>query len=358
MATDITEPYLITDVLVIIFKNLGIRDLLSALLVNREWSQVAVPMYWRAPFSYTKKRSLLAIKIYRLFLEQENDQKDSSQITIQNLPTLYDYPFFLKELNYTNLLELDKEVINVDAILKMMTDREIRLNTFIMDNAGTNKENIYGLWTKSCYAPIFSSLVHVELHAPFRKNGVMKALADNCTKLTHLDINLYDNSTVHIEELLNYLYKLFSAQKRLLNIRLVFPNGPGKMLIKILQSRLESFKRLELAKWNFNDCDWRWLKECSNLTEFAITNPQTQVTDTLGNECEIHRLRMSKNSKITTTHWHFDKNDEVSSISNFYFHPEKSSVEPYHDESEIEIKPIQPKDADEINFINLTPSTL
>ncbi|CAG8724205.1 14418_t:CDS:2 [Dentiscutata erythropus] len=337
MATNIINPYLITDVLIIILKNLGIRDLLSALQVNREWSQVAVPMYWRAPFSYTKKRSLLALKIYRLFLEQKNDQKNSSQITI---PTLYDYPFFLKELNYTNLLELDKEIINVKAILKMMTDREIRLNTFIMDNTGTNKETIYGLWARSCYAPIFSSLVHVEIHAPFRKNGVIKALADNCTKLFHLDINLYDNSIVHNEELLNDLSKLFSAQKRLLNIRLIFPNGPGKMLIKILQSRFESFKHLELAKWNFNDCDWKWLKKCSNLTEFAITNPQIQVSDILGNKYEIHRLKISKNSKITTTHWCFDKNDKIPSVSNFYFHPVKPSVEPYHDESEVVIKPL------------------
>ncbi|CAG8652681.1 19876_t:CDS:2 [Dentiscutata erythropus] len=329
MPTDTIKPYLVTDVLIKIFQNLSIRDLISALLVNREWSQVAVPMYWKAPFSYKKKRSILSLKIYKLFLDQENNSNHSSQTTTQRLPTLYDYPFFLKELNYTNLLELDRDIINIDAILKMLTSRGVRLNTFIMDNSGTIKEYIYALWTKSCYAPMFSSLVHVAIHVPFPKNCVIKALADNCTKLSHLDINLYDNCTVRVKYLLNYLNELFSTQKHLSNIRLVFPNGPGGLLNNILKSHLESFKHLELAKWNFDDCDWEWLKKCPNLSEFAMTNPQFQITDILGLERDVYRLKKSKNSKITTTHWHFDTADKISLISNFYFHPENPLVESY-----------------------------
>ncbi|CAG8541472.1 8607_t:CDS:1, partial [Gigaspora rosea] len=38
------------------------------ILFNQEWCQVATPIYWRAPFSYTKERSKLALNIYRLFL--------------------------------------------------------------------------------------------------------------------------------------------------------------------------------------------------------------------------------------------------------------------------------------------------
>ncbi|KAF0557548.1 hypothetical protein F8M41_013313 [Gigaspora margarita] len=209
MATDTIKPYLVTDVLIKIFKILNTRNLLSALLVNREWSQVAVPMYWRASFSYKKKRSILALKIYNLFIDQKNNPNYSSQTTIQNLPTLYDYPLFLKELNYTNLLELDKEIKNINAIFKMLTSR-----------------------------------------------GALLLVSPK----SYLDINLYDNCIVRVEELLNYLNELFFAQKRLPNIRLVFPNGPGKMLINILKSQLESFKHLEFAKWNFNDCDWKWLK--------------------------------------------------------------------------------------------------
>ncbi|CAG8610358.1 192_t:CDS:2, partial [Ambispora gerdemannii] len=317
--TETVQSALVADVITEILENLSARDLLSALLVSREWCQVAVPMYWKAPFSYTKKRSMAALKIYELFLERGSStllgtKEDSTRGAVQETP-LYDYPLFLKELNYTNLLELGESVEAILQILQMLTNRGIRLNTFVMDNTGTNSEIFYGIWTAPRYAPIFSSLIHVEIHTPFLKNNVMKTLANNCTRLSHLDINLYDNSSNRVIETFYYLKKLLSLQQCPLNLRLVFPNGPGKMLMNTLQSQqLESFKRLELVKWNFNGCEWRWLKMCPNLTEFAITSPpQTQVSDILGTIYENYRLKLSKNYKITTAHWHFDKDDGVSS---------------------------------------------
>ncbi|CAG8524971.1 6918_t:CDS:2 [Ambispora gerdemannii] len=329
------QSNLVADVITEIFENLSVRDLLSALLVNQEWCQIAVPMYWKAPFSYTKKRSIAALKIYELFFERGSStllgtKENSARGAVQETPVLYDYPLFLKELNYTNLLALGERV---EAILQMLTNRGIRLNTFVMDNTGANNEAFYGIWTAPCYAPIFNSLIHVEIHTPFSKNNVMKTLAKNCTRLSHLDINLYDNAPDRVKETLDYLEKLFSVQQCRLNLRLVFPNGPGKMLINTFQSQLESFKRLELVKWDFNGCEWRWLKMCPNLTEFAITSPpQTGVSDTLGSIYETYLLKPSKNSKIRTAHWHFDKDDDgISSMSNFYFHQDKPSMEPYDD---------------------------
>ncbi|KAF0546051.1 hypothetical protein F8M41_001725 [Gigaspora margarita] len=331
MKTDTTIPCLVTDVIIRIFENVSIRDLFSILLVNREWCRLAIPLYWRAPFSYTKTRSKRAIKIYRLFLK-----KKPQNITKQNLPTLFDYPLFLKELNYANLLDYDRTIVNVREILKLLIDRGINLNTFVMDNTAALGEHIYGLWTDSCYNPMFNSLVYVKIYSPFPKNRVIKTLVDNCTKLSHLDINLYDNSPGRIKMMLNYLEELFNAQKCLLNLRLVFNNGPGKSLIKIFQSKPESFKRLELVNWNFEECDWKWLEKCSNLTEFAITNPQNQISEILGINFEIHHLKTSTAKSIKTTHWHFGYDDK---ISNFYFHSERSSTEPYFDEP-IVIKPM------------------
>ncbi|CAG8497258.1 42963_t:CDS:2 [Gigaspora margarita] len=263
MKTDITIPCLVTDVIIRIFENVNIRDLFSILLVNREWCRLAIPLYWRAPFSYTKTRSKRAIKIYRLFLK-----KKPQSITKQNLPTLFDYPLFLKELNYANLLEYDRTIVNVREILKLLIDRGINLNTFVMDNTAALGEHIYGLWTDSCYNPMFNSLVYVKIYSPFPKNRVIKTLVDNCTKLSHLDINLYDNSPGRIKMMLNYLEELFNAQK------------------------------------------------CINF--------------------EIHHLKISTAKSIKTTHWHFGNDDK---ISNFYFHSERSSTEPYFDEP-IVIKPM------------------
>ncbi len=94
------------------------------------------------------------------------------------------------------------------------------------------------------------------------------------------------------------------------------------MLIKAFQSRLESFQRLELVKWNFAECDWSWINNCPNLTEFAITSPSPlQISRILGINYETYRFKPSKNSKIVTEHWHFDKGDEISLMPKFYFHP-------------------------------------
>ncbi|CAI2194839.1 11234_t:CDS:2 [Funneliformis geosporum] len=329
---------MVVDVIEIVLKDLCVRDLLSALLVNRVWSQAAVPLYWKAPFSHTKKRSMLALKIYKLFLEQERGSAGSS--AVQNQP-LYDYPIFLKELNYTNLLACEETYDRsriVEKIFQMLTNREVHLNAFIMENTGANNERVYGLWTKPCYASLFSSLVHVEIHTPFPKNNVMKALANNCTKLSHIDINLHDTSVERAKESLNYLEVLITAQKSPLNLRLVFPNGTGNILIEKLCTGLESFKRLELVKWNFTGCYWGWLKKCPNLTEFAITDPPpAQVTSTLGIDFETYRLKMSKNSKVVTAHWHFDKGDKIS--SKFYFHPDKTLMEPYDEKPPVVIQP-------------------
>jgi len=170
------RPILNADVLEIIFKQLSIRDLLSALLVNRLWCREAVPIYWKAPFSYTEKRSMVASKTYELFLKQEN----------RTVSTLYDYPLFLKELNFTNLLATFgkyESFIKIAAILQMLTNRGVRLESLIMDNTGANNDKLYGSWTAPEYASILSSLVFVKIHTPFQKNKVVKSLAKNCTTL-------------------------------------------------------------------------------------------------------------------------------------------------------------------------------
>ncbi|RHZ77956.1 hypothetical protein Glove_168g241 [Diversispora epigaea] len=315
------------DVFRIILKDLDVRDIHSVLLVNREWCRAVVPIYWKAPFSFTKKRSMTAIKIYEMFFKQRSSM--SAQGETQKVLPFFDYPSFIKELNYTSILAckgIYERVETVESILRMLADRGIRLETFIMENTGASNERTYGLWTSPLYAPIFSTLIRVKIHTPFPKSNVIKSLAKNCKKLSHLDINLHDTSDERSRESINYLGELISAQKRPLNLRLVFPNGPGNMLIKAFRSHLKYFQRLELVKWNFSDCDWSWLNNCPNLIEFAITTPPPQVIKIFGTSHESHRSKPSKNLKILTKHWHFDKGDEISSMPKFYFH---SLVMPY-----------------------------
>ncbi|CAG8635661.1 6143_t:CDS:2, partial [Diversispora eburnea] len=208
-----------------------------------------------------------------------------------------------------------------ESILQMLTDRGARLETFIIENVRVyNYNEVYGLWTKPRYASILNTLIRVEVHFPFMNNDFIKPLAENCTRLSHLDINIYNdyNNCKFAEESINSLEKLISAQRYPLNLRLELPNGPGDMLIKAFQSRLESFNRLELIKWNFSGCDWSWLNNCPNLTEFAITN--SSLSRILSTEHRPDYFKPSKNNWITE-HLRFYKSAGISSMPKFYFHP-------------------------------------
>ena len=114
----------------------------------------------------------------------------------------------------------------------------------------------------------------------------------------------------------------------------MFANGSGKRLVKILRSHSERFRHLELVRWNFDGCAWTWLSRCPNLIEFAITNePPEKVRGVLGNNYKTYRLKVSKNSKITTAHWHLGVDDGT-----FYFHPDESSLEPYGEKPRIVVQ--------------------
>ncbi|RHZ78041.1 hypothetical protein Glove_168g275 [Diversispora epigaea] len=71
---------LIEDVIKIILKDLDFRDIFSALLVNREWCRAAVPFYWKAPFNFTRKRSMAALKTYEVYLEQGSNNDTTYEL--------------------------------------------------------------------------------------------------------------------------------------------------------------------------------------------------------------------------------------------------------------------------------------
>ncbi|CAG8506261.1 6395_t:CDS:1, partial [Scutellospora calospora] len=154
MVTNIVQTDLISDVIVEVLEHLSsIRDILSALLVNREWSRAAIPIYWKAPFNYPQEFSKTALKTYELFLKNEST-KDTNQ---KKLTALYDYPSFLKVLNYTNLLASETSKYDrcrkINEILQMLKDHGVRLDSLIIENIGANNEGVYGLWAASAYTP-------------------------------------------------------------------------------------------------------------------------------------------------------------------------------------------------------------
>ncbi|RHZ78110.1 hypothetical protein Glove_168g268 [Diversispora epigaea] len=127
--------------------------------------------------STPKKRRMTAIKIYKMFLEQGSST--SAQGETQKVLPFFDYPLFIKELNYTKLLKLFE------------CEEQFQIEKEHMD---------YGQH-------------HQYVHIPFMNNNIVKSLAKIARDwYSHLDINLYNNSEEFAKESINYLEEFISAQ--------------------------------------------------------------------------------------------------------------------------------------------------
>ncbi|CAG8763785.1 7183_t:CDS:2, partial [Funneliformis caledonium] len=90
---------MVVDVIEQVLKDLSACYLHSALTFNRVWSQAAIPL--------------------------KGIGKKSTQFSVHKDQPLYDYPIFIRELNYTNLLACEKSykrVRKVEAILQTLTE--------------------------------------------------------------------------------------------------------------------------------------------------------------------------------------------------------------------------------------------
>ncbi|CAG8440193.1 9546_t:CDS:2 [Ambispora gerdemannii] len=110
------------------FTSSSLKDFRSCMLVNRLWCATAVPIFWSKPFHYHDGPEL--IRLYLLFLRQDKDEmltartcaglellKEHENVDpeafelLMNLVTIngvttraFNYPAFLKELDYYSLL--------------------------------------------------------------------------------------------------------------------------------------------------------------------------------------------------------------------------------------------------------------
>src|SRR2546421_5268728 len=108
-------PRLVSDVLIDIFEQLETRDIVQAILVNKDWCAVGVPFLWKEPFTIDDgHRSNIALKTYFLFLNEYQrlffvkevfpDATAKSLLSWNDWKPFLNYPSFLTRLDYSNLL--------------------------------------------------------------------------------------------------------------------------------------------------------------------------------------------------------------------------------------------------------------
>lgn len=164
---------LLTETLIQIFNELELDELFSCILVNREWCQIAVPILWSDPWKNidiyvvfnTKyvghgniKKYILLISTYISCLS-DDDQNNLKLfgIPISDLKPFFNYPMFLRYLNYHHFIFLT--------------------NKFVSEKIGNNDENltkliiekIWNLFKERC-----KKLIHFGLLNPYGGNIVYR----------------------------------------------------------------------------------------------------------------------------------------------------------------------------------------
>ncbi|RIA87253.1 hypothetical protein C1645_777715 [Glomus cerebriforme] len=84
------------------------KTLHSCLLVNKFWSQCAVPFLWNRPFELSSKPTGKIIETYSKFFDKESQKILSSYGIFINpiiKPNLFDYPIFIKSLQYNYIYD-------------------------------------------------------------------------------------------------------------------------------------------------------------------------------------------------------------------------------------------------------------
>ncbi|GBB93536.1 hypothetical protein RclHR1_02190011 [Rhizophagus clarus] len=164
---------LLTETLIQIFYELELDELFSCILVNREWCQIAIPILWSDPWKNIDiyvvfrerifnnngngkiKKYILLISTYISCLSDDDRNKlNLSGIPTSNLKPFFDYPIFLRYLNYHHFIFLT--------------------NKFVSEKVEENNENltkliirkIWNLFKEKC-----KKLVHFGLLNPYEGNN-------------------------------------------------------------------------------------------------------------------------------------------------------------------------------------------
>ncbi|KAG9301225.1 hypothetical protein G9A89_012608 [Geosiphon pyriformis] len=221
---------IIYDVLLEILKHLDREDLLKACLINKEWCREGISQLWSDPFNSVVEIPLLKLLLSMVAKENPNDgyltmipyvtlehilPRDTSYFNtlaatrpFSSPPPLYDYPSFVKFLNYSNLVVTAEEyckdlyigskrpMVNevVRGILKLFNDHNGHLKILHADQS--MRAQHYDLWADENFAELLSPLNTLQLLAQTPKKNILgpssklfDAISTRSDTLKHLELN-------------------------------------------------------------------------------------------------------------------------------------------------------------------------
>ncbi|KAG9307089.1 hypothetical protein G9A89_016917 [Geosiphon pyriformis] len=163
-----TSSFLPMECLVRIFLAINpddYRTLHSAILVNRQWCKSGMPTLWRKPFNCDMIAESKLFKIIPVYLTFINIEDYKLKLKLGNIPSqpkpAFEYPAFLRELNYYNLYRLVLKWSSLNNIF-YRGQCEFDIDGTEIDTGDTHEERCFQITNEICKVLINLSKIDLE----------------------------------------------------------------------------------------------------------------------------------------------------------------------------------------------------
>ncbi|KAF0463369.1 hypothetical protein F8M41_000188 [Gigaspora margarita] len=280
-----------------IFKNLNneISSLYSCALVSRHWCKMSIPILWQNPFSFYQRNPLFISNYFSSLDEYEKiglkECLEECGINKEFSKTLFDYAKFLRIL-YLNRLEymvknwIDLKPVSYERLINYIINLLLKL--FIESGATLHELDLsfsrsFQLMPEIFYSlgrngQFFSRIQHLSLSIRSiisieSVTTLLRALAENTTKIRTLKLVFYSNPESQIFHALIYVIKL-QERLRLFRIAGVYTEFHG--IISALECQKNSLQEVDIQDCSFN-AEFSVLNNCKNLETIRITRCNTEL---------------------------------------------------------------------------------
>ncbi|RIB30587.1 hypothetical protein C2G38_2238145 [Gigaspora rosea] len=339
------SPLLVSDVLREIFLHLvdtcestdqqfnnSIRDLYPCILVNRQWCEIAIPILWSRPFLYgTEQHEHCNEKVIQMYVKCFDDQDklfllnqgiDVSEILNYHLddnenteediikdnnfgssdavinPPLFNYPRFLRRLNYTSIIKAieawcyylsiemkqtqrddlleNAEILIFRSLLRLFLKRGARLQELILypDQSDPSNDEMYTSLVEDEFKELFAPIKTLEFSGMVRMDGLLQILAQRCHGIEHMRVKMLwarNNNDRLVGIFRDSLSNLFSVQSSLTSFELTQCKAYTNAILPVLELHTSTIRYIRFDNVNFEGCDPLCvLSNCKNMDVLEI----------------------------------------------------------------------------------------
>ncbi|CAG8598758.1 22021_t:CDS:1 [Dentiscutata erythropus] len=293
----------------IIFRFLSTnKDFHSCLLVNKHWATCAVPILWEAPFKINDRftPSPKVIQTYLAFIPNEIFLKlgynERIGLSITRLP-LFDYPSFLKELQFDRFLSAAiasnccKDIII--ELFKMLTVKDVRLRRFdiynylfIQHSESQNTMASLVLPHFSEYTSMLSRLTNFNFSYqwPMHKAQLFNIIAENCYNIENLKVSIcYEDEGIASAALIH-------SQRHLKKFSLINSNNYASFPVQAFVNQKHALKSVTFEDMHCNN----ELSE-TDFFNYAICHLNSSAIDALAQCTKINKLKFKHCERLNTS---------------------------------------------------------